>query len=369
MGQDRVTIVDVARVAGVSKGAVSFALNQRPGVAPETRARILQVADDLGWSPSQPARALSTSRAHAFGLVIARPPAILSEDAFFPAFIAGIEAELQPSGYALVLQVVQQAQELDGYRRLVRDRRVDGVFLTDLRMRDRRIPLLESLSLPAVTLNRLRTGSSFPAISLDDTPAVMAAVRHLIDLGHRDIAHVAGPAHYVHGAARRAAWERALTEAGLPHGPLVQGHFSARGGAQATRRLLDLPSPPTAIVYASDIMAIAGLAAARERSLDVPRDVSIVGFDDTPLAAHVHPALTTARADVLGWGRAATRALTALAAGHGQPDVDCAPAKLILRDSTGPPRRDSRHERAAVTGTAPSKARQQSTVTKQGSRR
>ncbi len=149
----------------------------------------------------------------------------------------------------------------------------------------------------------------------------------------------------------------------------MQGHFSARGGALATRRLLDLPSPPTAIVYASDIMAIAGLAAARERSLDVPRDVSIVGFDDTPLAAHVHPALTTARADVLGWGRAATRALTALAAGHGQPDVDCAPAKLILRDSTGPPRRDSRHERAAVTGTAPSKARQQSTVTKQGSRR
>ncbi|MDQ3456339.1 MAG: substrate-binding domain-containing protein, partial [Actinomycetota bacterium] len=310
-----------------------------------------------------PARALSTSRAGAFGLVIARSPVILSEDAFFPAFIAGVEAELQPSGYALVLQVVKQAQELDGYRRLVRDRRVDGVFLTDLRTRDRRIPLLESLSMPAVTLNRLKAGSPFPAISLDDTPAVTAAVRHLVGLGHRDIAHVAGPAGYVHGAARRAAWERALNEAGLPPGPLVQGHFSARGGALATRRLLDLPSPPTAIVYASDIMAIAGLAAAREHGLDVPRDVSIVGFDDTPLAAHVHPALTTARADVLGWGRAATRALTALAAGHEQPDVDCPPAKLILRDSTGPPRRDSRQKRTAVTGT------EQSTVTKQGSRR
>lgn len=265
--------------------------------------------------------------------------------------------------------MVNQAQELDGYRRLVRDRRVDGVLLTDLKTRDHRIPLLESLSLPAVTLNRTRAGSPFPAISLDDTPAVMAAVRHLIDLGHRDIAHVAGPAHYVHGAARRAAWKRALTGAGLPLGPVAQGHFSARGGGSATRQLLDLPHPPTAIVYASDIMAIAGLAAARERGLDVPRDVSIVGFDDTPLAAHVHPALSTARADVFGWGRAATRALTALAEGHEQPDVDCPPATLILRDSTSPPRRGSHQIRTAGTGTARSTARRQSTATKQRSAR
>lgn len=365
MSRDRVTIVDVARAAGVSKGAVSFALNQRPGLAVETRARILQVADDLGWTPSQPARALSTSRAHAVGLVIARAPEILSEDAFFPAFIAGVEAELQPSGYALVLQVVTQAQELDGYRRLVRDRRVDGVLLTDLRTRDRRIPLLRLLGLPAVTLNRLPAGSPFPAVSLDDTPAVLAGVRHLIDLGHRHIAHVAGPAGYVHGAARRRAWARALAEADLPAGPLVQGNFSARSGALATRRLLALPDPPTAIVYASDIMAIAGLAAARERGMDVPRDLSIVGFDDTPLAAHVHPALTTARADVFGWGRVSTRALTALAAGHEQPDVECPPATLILRDSTGPPR----HDRTAVPGGSKSAARQQSTRIQQGSQR
>lgn len=363
MGAGRITISDVAKAAGVSKGAVSFALNRRPGVAADTRERILRTAADLGWVPNQRARGLSTSRAFAFGLVVARSPRILAEDAFFPAFIAGIEAELVDSGYALVLQVVTAAQEHDGYRRLVRDGRVDGVLLTDLRTDDTRIPLLRALSLPAVTLNRTQSASAFPAISLDDKPAVVAAVRHLIDLGHRDIAHVAGSPEYVHGVARRTAWAETMAAAGLPNGLLVDGHFSAGGGASATRRLLDAPHPPTAIVYASDIMAIAGLAAARERGLDAPRDLSVVGFDDTPLAAHVHPALTTARADVFGWGRAATKALAALAAGHAQSDVECPPAELILRDSTGPPPR----RRLAGTSVRQEKTAPQPTSRKQGS--
>lgn len=338
MRSGRITIADVARVAGVSKSAVSFALNQRPGVAADTRERILQTASDLGWAPNQQARALSTSRAYAFGLVIARPAKVLAEDAFFPAFIAGMEAELVSDGAALVLQVVTHAQEADGYRRLARAGRVDGVVLTDLRTTDTRIPLLQELSLPAVTLNRGASPSPFPAIGLDDRPAVRAAVRHLIDLGHREIGYVAGPPRYVHVVARRTAWAEEMADAGLPKGLVSQGQFSAQGGAAATRRLLDSTCPPTAIVYASDIMAIAGVAAARERGLDVPRDLSVVGFDDTPLAAHVHPPLTTARADVFGWGRAAMAALARLAAGREQADVECPPAQLIVRDSTGPPR-------------------------------
>ncbi len=117
MAVRRTTISDVARSAGVSKGAVSFALNGRPGVAPETRTRILAVAADLGWTPSHPARALAASRALAVGLVIARPPETLGADPFFPAFIAGIEATISPLGQSLVLQVVpDQQRELEGYR-------------------------------------------------------------------------------------------------------------------------------------------------------------------------------------------------------------------------------------------------------------
>jgi len=363
MGAGRVTIADVAQAAGVSKGAVSFALNRRPGVAADTRDRILRVAAELDWTPNHRARALSTSRALAFGLVVARPPEVLVEDAFFSALIAGIEAGLVDSGYALVLQVVTSAHEHDAYSRMARDGRVDGVLLTDLRTDDSRIPLLQSLGLPAVTLNRAQSVSPFPAIVLDDRPAVIAAVRHLIDLGHRDIAHVAGPAGYVHGVARRTAWAETLAEAGLPQGQLMHGDFSARGGASATRRLLDAPTPPTAILYANDIMAIAGLAAAHERGLDVPKDLSVVGFDDTPLAAHVHPALTTARADVFEWGRAATEALGALTSGRTQPDVACPPAELILRDSTGPPNRGPTSAKRAPK----SRAANPSSRSKQGS--
>ncbi|MGH9282733.1 MAG: LacI family DNA-binding transcriptional regulator, partial [Acidimicrobiales bacterium] len=130
----RPTILDVARRAGVSKGAVSFALNGRPGLAPATRDRILVAARELEWRPSPRARALSHSRAFALGLVMSRPPALLGADPWFAQFLAGIESTLAGQGMALVLQVVGAgAPEEEGYRRLAQDARVDGVFLIDLR--------------------------------------------------------------------------------------------------------------------------------------------------------------------------------------------------------------------------------------------
>src|SRR6187200_2182861 len=131
----RPTINDVASAAGVSKGAVSFALNDRPGVAPDTRRRILEVAEQLGWTPSPRARALSVSKALAVGLVVARPPEILRADAFFPAFISGLETVLSRRGHVLVLQVAENGDEAT-YRRLAREGRVDGVFVTDLQVDD-----------------------------------------------------------------------------------------------------------------------------------------------------------------------------------------------------------------------------------------
>ena len=188
------TIDDVAARAGVSKSAVSFALNDRPGIAADTRARILSVAADLGWQPSTRARALSQSRAYALGLILTRDPSLLGTDPFFPAFIAGIETELAPLEQALVLQVVgdDPSAESGRYERLAKSGRVDGVFLTDLRFDDPRIPLCLELGLPAVTIGRPDQPSPFPAVCLDDRAGVAAAVRHLAELGHERIAHVAG---------------------------------------------------------------------------------------------------------------------------------------------------------------------------------
>src|SRR3954464_9685043 len=198
MTKERPTIADVARRAGVSKGAVSFALNGRPGLAQSTVDKILAAADELGWRPSNRGRSLSVSKAFALGLVITRDPAVLSSDPFFPAFIAGIESVLSTRGQALVLQVVTAGEsEQDGYRRLAQDGRVDGVFLSDLRHDDPRIDLLLELGLPAVTLNRPEVRSPFPAVCLDDRPGTIAVVQHLLELGHRRIAHVTGPQDFV----------------------------------------------------------------------------------------------------------------------------------------------------------------------------
>jgi DNA-binding LacI/PurR family transcriptional regulator len=318
---------------------VSFALNGRPGLAQATVDRILAAADELGWQPSQRARGLSVSKAFALGLVITRDPDVLSSDPFFPAFIAGVESVLAPRGQALVLQVVAPgADEVAGYRRLVQDGRVDGVFLSDLRHDDPRLALLAELGLPAVTLNRPDGGSPFPAVCLDDQPGTVEVVEHLVGLGHRRIAHVAGPPAFVHATAREQAFVAALGRAGLEPVAIEVSDFTAAGGTAATRKLLALPEPPTAIVYANDRMAIAGIGAAHEAGVDVPGRLSVAGFDDSELAEFVHPALTTVRADPFAFGEAAARTLNQLVDEGGEvADVELPPARLVVRRSTAAP--------------------------------
>jgi len=334
----RPTIADVARAAGVSKGAVSFALNDRPGVAAATRARILAAAAELGWTPSHRARALSSSRALTVGLVVARAPETLSADPFFPAFIAGVETTLADRGQALLLQVVpDQESERRSYESLAASGRVDGVFLTDLRVDDPRPALLEALGLATVVIAPAPFDCPSPVVAIDDRPGIVSAVEHLAALGHRRIAHVAGPVEFVHTRTRRDAWAGAVASAGLDEIPCVHSDFSPAGGAHATRQLLDSPEPPTAIVYANDLMAIAGMSAAQTRGLHVPDDLSVTGFDDTPLAAHLQPPLTTVRTDAVGWGRAAAECLLRLVDGVTVTDVTLPPPELVLRASTAPP--------------------------------
>jgi DNA-binding LacI/PurR family transcriptional regulator len=334
----RPTINDVARRAGVSKGAVSFAFNNRPGISNETRERILAAARELGWSPSSRARALSVSRSLAVALVMARPPETLRADPFFPSFIAGLESELSRAGYALLLQIVPEHEsEHETYRRLASEGRVDGVFVTDLYVDDPRPALLAELALPAVVVGPALGEGFWPAVGVDDAPGIAAAVEHLIELGHTRIAHVAGPAAMVHGASRRAAWSSTLQAAGLAPGPCVETDFSAEEGAAATRELLDLAQPPTAIVYANDLMAIAGLAVAVARGVDVPSRLSIIGYEDTELAAHVQPPLTTVGTDVIGWGRAAARRLLDLIEDRSPTEVALELPRLVVRGSTAAP--------------------------------
>ncbi|MFI1965076.1 LacI family DNA-binding transcriptional regulator [Streptomyces pathocidini] len=333
----RPTIADVAKLAGVSRSAVSFALNDRPGLAQETRRRILAAAAELGWRPSRPAQALSRGKAGALGLVLARETDLIGADPFFPAFIAGVESVLSRRGDALVLHVTDPADEAATYRRLAVDRRVDGVLLTDLRVDDRRPALMAELGLPAVVVGDPEGAQGLCAVSLDDRPAFAAAVRELAALGHRRIAHVAGPQEFRHARRRREAWEQAMRAAGLEPGPVLPGGFTAEGGANATLELLARGADrPTAVIYANDLSATAGLAVAQRQGFTVPGDLSVVGYDDTPLAAYTHPPLASARADAQGWGAAAARALDEVITAGRADHVELAPAELRMRGSMGP---------------------------------
>jgi LacI family repressor for deo operon, udp, cdd, tsx, nupC, and nupG len=333
-----VTISDVARAAGVSKGAVSFALNGQPGVSDETRQRILEVAGQLGWKPSLRARGLSSSKAYALGLVVARDPKLLGLDPFFPAFIAGIETFLAEHEYTLVLAVAAEpGAEVRSYRKLVEGGRVDGVILTDMRHDDSRVGLLQDLKLCAVTLNRPETLSPFPAVVMDDTDGIIAAVEHLIGFGHTRIAHVGGAQAYIHGRSRRRAWEKALAAAGLQADLFVEADFTAAGGVAATEALLRGPDRPTAIVYANDIMATAGLSFAQAHGFSVPGDLSVTGYDNADFVQYLNPPLTTISSDPLMWGRVAAMALLDLLNGtHNGQDIVLPAPQLLVRASTGP---------------------------------
>ncbi|MFC7547541.1 LacI family DNA-binding transcriptional regulator [Plantactinospora sp. GCM10030261] len=333
-------MADVARRAGVSKGAVSYALNGLPGVSEATRRRILDVAAELGFSPNSAARALSGASAHAVGLALCRPARILGVEPFFMELISGVEGELSARGYALTLQVVADPDaEIAVYRRWWGERRVDGVFLCDLRVDDRRVPTLEELGLPAVVIGGPGHTGRLANIWSDDAAAVDEAVRYLVALGHRRIARVGGLPGLLHTEIRSTAFEAVCRRAGIDRAVTVSSDYTGEDGARATRRLLSSTDRPTAIVYDNDVMAIAGLAVAQEMGLSVPTDLSLVAWDDSPLCRLTHPPLTALGRDIPANGANAARQLLAVIAGEQVGAYQDEPAHLTPRGSTAPPRR------------------------------
>ncbi|WP_327278894.1 MULTISPECIES: LacI family DNA-binding transcriptional regulator [unclassified Streptomyces] len=337
----RPTIKDIARRAGVSESAVSFALNDRPGVSRETRARIRGVAEELGWQPNSAARALSGERSGAVGLVLARPAQTLGVESFFLQLVSGIQEVLSAGRVALLFQVVDDIDaECAVHRRWWAERRVDGVLVVDPRTDDPRPELLAQLGLPAVMIGG--TGETGPLSSVwaDDARAMAQVLDHLYELGHRRITHVAGLPGLAH-TARRMASLRAEAEArGL--GPddvrSVVTDYSDTEGAAATRRILAEPAPPTALVYDNDVMAVAGIAVAAELGIAVPGRISMVAWDDSALCRVTHPRLTALVRDTAGFGRLAAEELLGVLAGGPPRARESEQPRLEPRESTAPPR-------------------------------
>lgn len=335
----RATIADIARAAGVSKGAVSYALNGRPGVSEATRRRILAIAAEYGWHPSSAARALSDGRAGVLGLVIDRPASTLGIESFFMQLISGVESTLSARSVGLLLQVsADQAKEMETYRRWWAQRRVDGVILVDLARDDPRVGLLEKLHMPAVVVGGPYGLGSLPGVWSDDARATTAVVEYLAALGHRRIARVAGLPQLWHTALRTKALQEATERLGLTDVLTINTDYTGEQGASATRALLSRRPAPTAIIYDNDVMAVAAVAVAHEMRVEIPADVSVVAWDDSPLCQLVHPQLSAVGRDIVRYGAHAAVRLLDLVAGAEVETVEDDTPRLIPRGSTAAPR-------------------------------
>lgn len=333
--QRRPTIADIAERAGVTKAAVSFALNDQPGVSSATRERILRIAREIGWQPNSAARALSDGRAGAVGLVIDRPAGFLGVEPWFMQLISGIQGVLAARQTPLLFTVAEDREaELALYRSWWARRRVDGVILVDLRMDDPRPAVLRELDLPAVVVGGPEGTGGLSAVWTDDAAGARLALRHLAELGHRRIARVTGMEDLRHTRVRTEVFLAEAWDAGI-EARCVPADYTAAGGAAATERLLSGQRPPTAIVYDNDLMAVAGLGAAQRLGVRVPADLSIVAWDDSVLCELVHPALTTLTHDIVAYGAHVARLLLDRLEGAdlGVSESEAVPL-LTVREST-----------------------------------
>jgi len=334
--KSRPTIEDVARRAGVSPAAVSFAVNGRRGVGAETRERILRAAAELGWQPNAPARALGGARARAIGLVLARDPAQLEADAFFVRFLSGLERTLAPRDHALLLQLTPEREEVDAdaYARLAATGRVDGVVLTDVERDDPRYAVCAAAGLPAVVAGHPGAACPFPWVETEHGAGMAAAARHLAGLGHTRIGFLGGHEELDYVQVRLEHWRAALIAEGREPGPVVLARPGEPPAATAARALA---TDATAVAATSDALALALLAAARAAGRRVPEQLSVTGFDDSALAALAVPPLGSVRVDYAEFGAAAAAALLALIDGDRPERERLSEPRLVLRGSTAPP--------------------------------
>jgi DNA-binding LacI/PurR family transcriptional regulator len=326
-------MADVARVAGVSHQTVSRVINGADHVRPETRERVLRAMRELDYRPNSVARALVTGRSRTLGVVsfdttLYGPASTLFE----------IERAAHAQGYVISIisvTALDRASVLDAVERL-RDQGVDGILIITPQEAAAQAVMHISPDVPVVAVEA-GPDDAVPVVAVDQAAGARAATRHLLELGHRTVWHVAGPADWLEARQRIAGWTAALEEAGADVPPLLSGDWSALSGYELGKRLATVRDI-TAIFAANDQMALGILRALDEAGRRVPDDVSIVGFDDIPEARFFSPPLTTVRQDFNEIGRQSFMLLLAeLSAPRRSSARVIVQPELRIRESTAPP--------------------------------
>lgn len=312
-----VTVYDVAKASGLSIASVSRALNRQPGVSQSTAERIVRIADELGYQPNDVARSLVAKSTKTIALLL---PDVANP--FFPGLVKGVQAEADLHEHVLLLaDGAGDRKRVASSMAVLRRKQVDGVIVVAGSLATDSDELF--IGIPAVFLDRRVSGSG-ASVAVDNEGGAYEATRHLIDWGHRRIAHIAGPLDLEVSQLRLAGWRRACVEAGLSAGDdlVVCGQFLEEGGHGAAAKIFAQPDRPTAVFAANDLSAIGLLAYCAERGISVPGDVSVVGFDGIHLARYTTPKLTTMAQPIMELGRRAGELLFELIGGeHSAPHI------------------------------------------------
>lgn len=331
-GNGAVTIFDVAREAGVSYGTVSRVLNNRDHVKPETRAAVLSAMTRLGFVANQQARSLAGGPSQVIGLLLHS-----LSTSYIGEIVRGIDAELDTTNYDLLLYTTHRRKLKEAaYVATITRGLADGLLLVLPRNSAQYIDSLRARTFPYVLIDHQGKGDDAHSVGATNWQGACEATRYLTHLGHRRIGFVTGDMELGCSADRLAGYQHVLAEYGIPVDPglIYSGDFFQPSGFAAGQALLALPEPPTAIFASNDEMALGVMAAAIERGLNVPDDLSIIGFDDTPRAGLAYPALTTVRQPLEEMGRVATRMLIQLI---DDPQLQLEqvklPTRLIVRGS------------------------------------
>lgn len=325
-----VTITDVAREAGVSVSTVSHVVNGTRFVKAETRDRVRAAIERLDYTPSSSAQSLKKNVTHTIGLIVTS-----STNPYFAEVVARLEAELYAAGFNLML--CNSGRDIDkqrSYIRTLKGRRIDGLLVLESVLSEAYLELLASCSFPVVVLDADTPGLA--SVSDDSELGGYLATSHLIEQGHRAIGCIAGPEQHHQSRRRFRGFRRALDEAGLPLEPgwVHVGNMDIESGEAAVRRLCGGPQRPTALFAFNDFSALGAISQATRQGLQVPDDLSVIGYDDIEIARLFTPALTTVRQQAGTLCREASRLLISAIADKATSveHLKVAP-ELVVRDS------------------------------------
>lgn len=328
------SIKDVAREAEVSTATVSHVINNTRFVSDAVRARVLQAIEQCRYYPNAHARSLASGNSRILGLIISD-----ITNPFFPELVKSIEAAAFEHGYDVVLSNTDyDATRTAHYVRRFIERKVAGVALMTSEMDKSLVEELARREVPVVFLDSGEAGLHMSNLRVGYETGIKQAILHLVELGHRRIAFIGGPAHLRSARRRLEAFRQTMQEV-LPDAPecIFQGDFKIGGGKHAAAEMLAAKETPTAVVAANDLMAFGAISEFRAAGLNVPHDVSVIGFDDIAFSSLTEPALTTVNLPRRELGRLAVEALLTTISSQTQHGVEIEiPTQLIIRKTTAP---------------------------------